>query len=139
MSDVDQNEEVPETTEEEVPTDLAGALKEVLKRARNHDGLAIGLHECAKALDKRTAHLCILAEDCSEPAYLRLVEALCKSHGIDLIRVPERLRLGEWAGTGRYNADGTLKKAVGASCVVIKDYGEASKAQEMVQEQIKGQ
>lgn len=58
-----------------------------LQRARAHDGLAVGLHEATKALDKRAAHLCVLAEDCTEAAYTRLVEALCSEHGIDLIKV----------------------------------------------------
>ncbi len=46
-----------------------------------------GLHEAAKALDKRQAHLCVLAQSCDEPNYVKLVEALCAEHGINLIKV----------------------------------------------------
>lgn len=67
--------------------DIFTALKEVLKKALIHDGIARGLSECAKALDKRTAHLCVLAQNCDEPAYVRLVEALCAEHGINLLKV----------------------------------------------------
>lgn len=67
--------------------DIFTALKEVLKKSLIHDGLARGLSECAKALDKRTAHLCVLAQNCDEPAYVRLVEALCTEHGINLLKV----------------------------------------------------
>ena len=84
------DEEVPPTEEaggeeaapaevaaEAAPMDVETALKEVLKNALVHDGLARGLHECAKMLDKGEAKLCILASSCNEPAYTKLVEALC--------------------------------------------------------------
>ena len=53
------------------------ALRDVLKKAMIHDGLARGLRECAKALDKRQAHLCVLNESCTEAEYIKLIEALC--------------------------------------------------------------
>ena len=67
--------------------DINQALQEVLKTALISDGLARGLHECAKALDKRQAHVCILANNCDEAMYVKLVEALCSEHGINLIKV----------------------------------------------------
>lgn len=51
--------------------DILTALKEVLKKALIHDGLARGLHECAKALDRRQAHLAVLAANNTEPAYIK--------------------------------------------------------------------
>ena len=47
-------------------------LQQVLKNALVHDGLARGLRECAKALDKRQAHFCVLVETCSEAEYLKV-------------------------------------------------------------------
>ena len=72
-------------------------LQQVLKNALVHDGLARGLHECAKALDKRQAHLCVLVETCTEAEYLKLIEALCAEHKINLIKVrtfKDHVRLG---------------------------------------------
>merc|ERR1712164_190099 len=86
--------------------DLITALKEVLKKSLIHDGLARGLHEAAKALDKRTAHLCVLASNCTEPSYIRLIEALCLEHSVNLIKVADQMELGEWAGLCKYDAEG---------------------------------
>ena len=49
-----------------VVMDVNTALQEVLKTALVHDGLARGIHEAAKALGKRQAHLCVLAPRCDE-------------------------------------------------------------------------
>ena len=48
------------------PMSVEDALQEVIKTALVHDGLARGLRECAKALDKREAHLCVLVETVTE-------------------------------------------------------------------------
>lgn len=60
--------EVAETTTETKsgPMSVEDALQEVIKTALVHDGLARGLRECAKALDKRQAHLCVLVETVTE-------------------------------------------------------------------------
>lgn len=67
---------------------------QVLKKALIHDGLARGLRECAKALDRRQAHLCVLVETCSEQEYIKLIEALCTEHKIDLLKVSDPKTLG---------------------------------------------
>ena len=67
--------------------------QDVLKQALIADGLARGLRESAKALDKRQALLCVLSENCDEPMYKKLVTALCMEHGIPLIKVGSGGRL----------------------------------------------
>jgi len=118
-------------------SDILTALKEVLKKSLIHNGLARGLHECAKALDKRQAHLCVLAANCTEPAYIRLVEALCAEHNINLIKVPESKQLGEWVGLCKLDKEAKPRKVVGCSCVVVKDYGEESEALNVILEYFK--
>eukprot|EP00040_Diaphanoeca_grandis_P038123 m.255836 g.255836 ORF g.255836 m.255836 type:complete len:152 (-) comp33942_c0_seq1:121-576(-) len=126
--------EETETPEVEAPPpvkvemDEATAVQEVIKQALCADGLARGLHECAKALDSRQAHFCVLAKDNDEPQYGKLVEALCATHNIYLITVPEKKKLGEWAGLCKLDAEGNPRKVVACSCVVVKDFGAESEA-----------
>ncbi|KAA8497927.1 40S ribosomal protein S12 [Porphyridium purpureum] len=119
--------------------DITKALQEVLKKALIHDGLLRGLRECAKALDRGEAQLCVLASDCDEPAYTRLVEALCAERGINLVKVPEKMQLGEWAGLAKVDEQGIVTKSVKASCVVVKDFGEQSKGLDFLKEYLREQ
>lgn len=134
------DEEEPTTVEEETtveegapaavepPMDVETALAKVLKNALCHDGLRRGLHECAKALDQGNAKLCVLSQGCNEPAYTKLIEALCSEHGVDLTKVPDGKQLGEWVGLAKVDKEGTARKVVGCSCCVVTDFGEESEA-----------
>ncbi|CAB4388829.1 unnamed protein product [Rhizophagus irregularis] len=113
------------------------ALQDVLKRALVVDGLARGLRECAKALDRRQAFLCVLVETCTEKEYIKLVEALCSEHNIQLIKVSDAKKLGEWAGLCKIDREGNPRKVVACSCVVVKDYGEDSEARNVLLEYFK--
>ncbi len=47
--------------------------------------------------------LCVLAEDCDQPDYKKLVEALCSEHNVSLLSVPEAKQLGQWAGVSPWS------------------------------------
>jgi len=132
MADRDVAEHTGEGT-----TDVITALKDVLKKALIHDGLARGLHEAAKALDKRQAYFAVLAASCTEPAYARLVEALCAEHKIPLIKVPDSKALGEWVGLCKFDKEAKPRKVVGCSCVVVKHLGEATDSWNVLQNYFK--
>ena len=78
--------------------DLMTALQLLTQKSLAHDGLVRGLHEAAKAIEKHAAQLCILAEDCNQADYVKLVKALCADHNVHLVMVPSAKTLGEWAG-----------------------------------------
>jgi len=118
------------------PLDPQTALKSVLRTALIHDGLARGLKEAVKALDRREANLCILALDCDEPSYSKLIGALCHENNIPIIRVEEKQGLGEWAGLCRYAPDGKAIKVVACSCVVVRSWGEESEARHYLMEHL---
>jgi len=126
--EIEQTEEATPAPEVEVEMDIETALQHVLKNALIHDGLSRGLHECAQALDKGAAKLCVLANSCDEPAYTKLVEALCAEQNVDLMKISDGKQLGEWAGLAKIDKEGNARKVVKCSCVVVTDFGEESKA-----------
>ena len=140
---IDSDEEVPDSDEDVIMSDEEDeeldpetALAKVLRTALYHDGLARGLKESVKALDRKEAHLCLMASSCSEPTYTKLITALCKEHSIPMINVENSKQLGEWAGLCKYNAEGKAVNVVGASCVVIKTWGEETKARTFIMDMV---
>merc|ERR1712142_1460206 len=119
------------------PMDIQKAIQEVLKESMICDGLARGLRETTKALDKRQAIACILAEDCDEENYKKLVQALCMEHQIPLIKVDDNKKLGEWAGLCNIDREGKARKVVGCSCVVVKDWGKETQAHDVLKDYFK--
>jgi len=125
--------------------DVNSAVKLVLKKALAHDGLCRGLRETTRAIEKHQAQLCILAEDCDQPDYKKLVEALCAENNVNLLSVPEAKQLGQWAGVSavltssksrlyavqdeetvvpfmqlcKIDQEGEARKVVGCSSVVV--------------------
>merc|ERR1712232_300684 len=137
MSDGEENE-VPQVPEEEEKADnIKDALKMVIKKSAANDGLVKGLNEVCKCLDRKQAILCVLAEDCNDPKYKKLVSALAKASNIPLIEVETRDELGEWLGHCKYDIEGQPRKVKGTSSVAIRNYGEETEALTFVLNYIK--
>lgn len=54
--------------------------------------------------------LAILADDCNQPDYKKLIEALCAEQSVNLISVPEQVVLGQWAGLCKIDSEGEARK-----------------------------
>ena len=91
-----------------------------------------GLNEVSKCLDRKEALLCILADNCEDAKYKKLIHALCKSNGIKLLEVDDRLQVGEWLGLCKYDKKAKPRKVRGTSSVAIKEFGERTEAYEFV-------
>jgi len=100
-------------------------------------GLVRGLNQVGKALDRKDCFLCLLATDCDDPKYKKLITALAKQSKIPLIEVDSREELGEWLGQCKYDLEGAARKIRGCSSVAIKDYGEQSEAFTFLEQHIK--
>ncbi|OMJ10608.1 40S ribosomal protein S12 [Smittium culicis] len=116
------------------PMTVEAALQQVLKKSLAYDGLVRGLRESVKALDRRDAHLCVLCETCEEAEIIKLIEALCAEHKIYLIKVSDSKKLGEWAGLCKVDREGNARKVVGASVVVVRNWGEESEGRNVLLE-----
>ena len=138
MSDVEDQPVVEEVAveQEEGSITIEDALKVVLRTSLVHDGLARGLREASKALSRREAQLCVLCESVTEESIVKLVEALCNEpeQKIPLIKVSDAKQLGEWAGLCQLDREGNARKVVGASCVVVKNWGNDSEERNILLE-----
>merc|ERR1712013_569411 len=123
----------------ETKMDKMQAVQQVLKDALCADGLARGLRESVRALDRKAAHFCVLCTDVDETAYSALVEALCTEHQIPYINVDNAKTLGQWAGLARLDQDGNVKKAIATKCVVVTDWGRESQAVQVLKDHFESQ
>lgn len=99
--------------------DLQTALQQVVQQSVSHRILARGLNEVSRCLEQRKAVCCLLASNCNEQAYVKLIEALCQETNVPLIKVDDNERLGQWAGLCKIDEEGNPKKVVKCSCAAI--------------------
>ncbi|PVD23919.1 hypothetical protein C0Q70_17195 [Pomacea canaliculata] len=138
MSDAEGDDTQPQAAGS---MDIYTAVQEVLKTALIHDGLARGANEQQRLLI--SANLYIPAttgspvhsqQSVNEPMYTKLIEALCAEHGINLLKVDDSKKLGEWAGLCKIDKEGKARKVNGCGVVVVKDYGKESQALDVLNE-----
>jgi small subunit ribosomal protein S12e len=117
--------------------DLPSAIQRVIKAASHRDAIAKGLHEVCKAIDNaKKPVFCILAENCDEPQYKKLVEVLCKENGVPLVRVSDSRQIGEWIGLCKYDAMMNPRKVRKCGSCVLQEFAEEDDAASLVKNTI---
>lgn len=98
------------------------SLGKIISFASSNLTLSKGLHEVTKALEsERKPLFVVLAEDCNEARYTQLIEALCKQHKVQLVKIASRMELGALAGFGKKDISGALRNVVGCSSLAIRE------------------
>ena len=120
-------EEQDQVVEQEIELTLPDAIKEVLQNSLHRRGLARGLRESVKALDRRQARLVVLASDCDKQEYKKLIQCLASEFHVHILEVPTKDALGQMVGLCKYDKGGAARKVVKTSCVVVRDYGKGSR------------
>merc|ERR1711934_1269170 len=101
--------------EEAKVSNIVTAIKTVIKKSMAADGVCKGLNEVGKSLDRKDCFVVVLAKDCEDPKYKKLITALAKQNKIPLIEIDKRQELGEWLGQCKYDKTGVAKKIRGCS------------------------
>ena len=116
---------------------MDGAVRGVLKKAIIVDGVIPGIHAVAKHIEAGKAQMVFLAACTNEPAYKKLMQALCTEKDVPLVEVPDNKALGEWCGLCKLDEDGKPRKVVGAGVACVTDFGEEGQAYEFLMKAIK--
>ncbi|EDO07677.2 Ribosomal protein L7Ae/L30e/S12e/Gadd45 family protein [Babesia bovis T2Bo] len=129
MSDDERTDAVESAPVAEEP------LQRLLHLAMANGCLLRGIHQVTKAIEAKNARACVVSTQTSEEAYLKLIRALCKEHGVPCIETEfDSEKIGEWAGLCKYDIEGVARKIVGATSVAItNNFDEKSEsAEEMI-------
>ena len=113
----------------EVPSELAEAALEALRRARESLGkkaIRKGVNETTKAVERGQAKLVLIAEDVDPPEIVAHLPILCEERGVPYIYVPSKKELGKAAGI-EVNASSACIIEPGEAEDIIKQIIEAVK------------
>lgn len=103
---------------------FTATLKRVIQTANANALLAKGIHEVAKSLESKEnkPKFVVLAKNCNDDNYRKVVTALAKQNKIPLLTVDEGEVLGEWLGICKYDKQKNVRKKRKCSSLAIKDY-----------------
>ena len=114
--------------------DYDTALKRIIQTCNSDTLLAKGLHEVCKAIEnkdeKLKAKYVILAKNCSEANYVKLVKGLASRNKVPLVEVDEGETLGEYLGICKYDKNKNVTKKRKCSSLAIRDFSHDIKEEE---------
>merc|ERR1712138_209443 len=112
---------------------VTASLQKVLTASIFANTIARGLNESCKALEydhdseDRRAVLCVLAKNCQDDGYKKLVTALCKTWKIRMLQVDSREDLGKMAGLYKSDAS-VLPERLDHAHVLLSEAGQRTKS-----------
>ena len=80
------------------PEEVIPQLKEMLSIAKSTGKIKKGVNETTKAIERKTAHFVVIAEDVTPEEVVVHIPMLCKENGIPYAFMPTRKELGEALG-----------------------------------------
>ena len=114
--------------------DFDTALKRIIQTCNADSLLAKGLHEVCKAIqnkdEKVKAKYVILAKNCSDATYVKLVKGLAARNKIPLLEIEEGETLGEYLGICKYDKNKNVTKKRKCSSVAIREFSHEAKEEE---------
>ncbi|CAD8116573.1 unnamed protein product [Paramecium sonneborni] len=115
-------------------------LKRVVQTSLHRGQLSKGVHEVCKAIESKQAKFVVLADDCTEESYKKLVVALAKQFQIPIWKIEKGALLGEWIGISKFLTKTKKIKSRKCSSVAVKDFAiEVSEAEkQFIENKIKG-
>lgn len=121
------------TTEIEA-VDYDTALKRIIQTCNSDSLLAKGLHEVCKAIEnkdeKLKAKYVILAKNCTEANYVKLVKGLASRNKVQVVEIEEGETLGEYLGICKYDKNKNVTKKRKCSSVAIREFSHDVKEEE---------
>lgn len=114
--------------------DFETALKRIVQTANSDSLLAKGIHEVSKALESKDekvrAKYVLLAKNCTEANYVKIIKGLAAQNKVPLFEVEEGETLGEWLGISKLDKNGNITKKRKCSSVAIRDFSTDVKEEE---------
>ena len=114
--------------------DFETELKRIIQTSNSDSLLAKGIHEVAKALESKDekvkAKYVILAKNCTEANYVKIVKGLALQNKVPVFEVEAGETLGEWLGICKHDKNGNVTKKRRCSSVAIRDFSNDVKEEE---------